>query len=311
MTNGVLRFVYYSESPDAIGKLESKRDNIWSLKYPDTYPQGCLINSNANTLVSYLNNISRLGENTIRQLRRRPPERHSLQKGYHGPQNPQTFNNRYGFCYFYYDNGREDNLKFKRPLLSADAKVAKISSATGWRWQGSNYHSGIDIVVKDSSNTIGKPVLACGAGLVTLVRKNRPGAGNYIVIYHGYMKVQEKYGGKRFHVRSRYLHLQGFQQQVRVGRWVQAGDQIGTAGKTGTKAAHLHFDLDAAGSVWEGMGGRDSPEPRGQGRRTERPMRGCTHNKKIAHDKDGRRLHLSANDCMINPYLCKSSALKK
>lgn len=92
---------------------------------------------------------------------------------------------------------------------------------------GGRTHGGIDI-----QGNVGDPVVAFAGGKVS-VSPNNGAAGNTVRITHDDGSV------------TKYFHLDGF--SVRNGQRVEAGDQIGTMGRTGNTPAkgdtHLHFEL--------------------------------------------------------------------
>lgn len=85
-------------------------------------------------------------------------------------------------------------------------------------------HAGVDLACAE-----GTAVLAVLDGLVITARYSQS-YGNYIVLCHA--------DG----LETLYAHLQYL--YVRAGEVVRAGEQIGTAGKTGrATGSHLHFEL--------------------------------------------------------------------
>ena len=92
---------------------------------------------------------------------------------------------------------------------------------------GGRRHGGIDI-----EGDIGDPVVAVAGGTV-VVRPNNEAAGNTVHVRHDDGSL------------TKYFHLDGF--SVRHGQRVEAGQQIGTMGRTGNTPAqgdtHLHFEL--------------------------------------------------------------------
>ncbi len=105
-----------------------------------------------------------------------------------------------------------------------------LSSTYGWRFDGKEFHKGIDIT---GSNIHGKNVVAANAGKVVLAFDNdRPGVsyGKYIIIDHG--------GG--------YSTLYGHNSKllVKEGDWVRRGQVISQVGSTGwSTGPHLHFEV--------------------------------------------------------------------
>jgi len=91
-------------------------------------------------------------------------------------------------------------------------------------------HRGIDIKA-----TYGSPVVATGAGTVTLAKWLR-GYGRVVYVDHG--------GG----VQTRYGHLSSF--NVREGQKVRAGHELGTMGRTGNASTHhVHYEIRVGGKA--------------------------------------------------------------
>lgn len=92
---------------------------------------------------------------------------------------------------------------------------------------GGRRHGGIDI-----QGDVGDPVVAVGGGTV-VVRPNNGAAGNTVHVRHDDGSL------------TKYFHLDEF--SVRNGQRVEAGQQIGTMGRTGNTPAqgdtHLHFEM--------------------------------------------------------------------
>ena len=113
---------------------------------------------------------------------------------------------------------------------------SRISSYFGWRFGGSDYHTGIDIY---GSNIHGKPVVAANHGTVARVNHSySPGRGYgiFVIIDHG---------GK---VTTLYAHLSSI--SVTQGQEVRRGDEIGRIGSTGwSTGPHLHFEIRENGTA--------------------------------------------------------------
>lgn len=92
---------------------------------------------------------------------------------------------------------------------------------------GGRRHGGIDI-----EGNVGDPVVAVAGGTV-VVRPNNEAAGNTVHVRHDDGTL------------TKYFHLDAF--SVRNGQRVEAGQQIGTIGRTGNTPAqgdtHLHFEM--------------------------------------------------------------------
>lgn len=97
----------------------------------------------------------------------------------------------------------------------------------GTRRSGGRTHGGVDI-----QGDVGDPIVAFAGGTVTVTPNNRA-AGNTVRIQHDDGSL------------TKYFHLDQF--SVRNGQRVEAGDQVGTMGRTGNTPAHgdthLHFEL--------------------------------------------------------------------
>ncbi len=113
---------------------------------------------------------------------------------------------------------------------------SKISSYYGWRFDNTDYHTGMDIT---GSGVHGAPVVAANTGTVVHT-KTCPyngysyGYGTYIIVDHG--------GG----ITTLYAHLSAI--DVKVGDIVVMGEQIGRVGNTGwSTGAHLHFEVRVNG----------------------------------------------------------------
>lgn len=115
---------------------------------------------------------------------------------------------------------------------------SKISSYYGWRFNNTDFHTGIDIT---GSGVHGAPVVAANTG--TVVHTNvcpyngySYGYGTYIIVDHG--------GG----ITTLYAHLSAI--TVKVGDIVVMGQQIGKVGNTGwSTGAHLHFEVRKNGDA--------------------------------------------------------------
>ncbi|MBQ7124267.1 MAG: peptidoglycan DD-metalloendopeptidase family protein [Oscillospiraceae bacterium] len=115
---------------------------------------------------------------------------------------------------------------------------SKISSYYGWRFNNTDFHTGIDIT---GSGVHGAKVVAANTGTVVFT-KTCPyngyayGYGTYIIVDHG--------GG----ISTLYAHLSNI--TVQKGDIVVMGEQIGNVGNTGwSTGAHLHFEVRTDGSA--------------------------------------------------------------
>lgn len=102
-----------------------------------------------------------------------------------------------------------------------------VTSNFGWRWGRS--HKGLDIKVY-----IGDTIRAAFSGKVRIVRYERGGYGNYVVIRHN--------NG----LETIYAHMS--KNLVKENQLVRAGEAIGLGGNTGrSTGSHLHFETRLCG----------------------------------------------------------------
>lgn len=89
-------------------------------------------------------------------------------------------------------------------------------------------HAGVDIAVNR-----GTPVYSTGDGVIKKLGRSKTGLGTHVIVEHpqaGYITV--------------YGHLSTISDDIRVGRKVTRGDQLGLSGNTGlSKAPHLHYEV--------------------------------------------------------------------
>ena len=111
-----------------------------------------------------------------------------------------------------------------------------ISSYFGWRFNNTDFHTGIDIT---GGNVYGKSIVASNAGTVMHVQRTytpNKGYGMYVIVDHG--------GG--------YTTLYGHMSNivVNVGDVVSRGQKIGEVGSTGwSTGPHLHFEIRVNGEA--------------------------------------------------------------
>ena len=104
-----------------------------------------------------------------------------------------------------------------------------ISSGYGLRWNGAEFHQGIDIAAE-----MGTPIVATADGVVTLAGWNAGGYGNMVDIDHG--------SG----VSTRYGHASAV--VVTAGQRVRRGQIIAYVGSTGhSTGPHLHYEVRLSG----------------------------------------------------------------
>ena len=100
-----------------------------------------------------------------------------------------------------------------------------VSSPYGLRWNGSDFHPGIDI-----ANDMGTPILATADGVVRVAGWNDGGYGNMVDIDHG--------NG----IMTRYGHA--MQVAVTAGQHVRRGQVIAYMGSTGfSTGPHVHYEV--------------------------------------------------------------------
>ncbi|MBQ7873593.1 MAG: peptidoglycan DD-metalloendopeptidase family protein [Oscillospiraceae bacterium] len=120
---------------------------------------------------------------------------------------------------------------------------SKISSYYGWRFNNTDFHTGVDIT---GAGVHGAPVVAANTGTVVhtkVIPYNgyKYGYGTYIIVDHG--------GG----ITTLYAHLSAI--DVKVGDIVVMGQQIGRVGNTGwSTGAHLHFEVRVDGTAVNPIG---------------------------------------------------------
>ena len=115
---------------------------------------------------------------------------------------------------------------------------SKISSTFGWRFNNTDFHTGVDIT---GGGVHGAKVVATNTG--TVVHTNycpyngyAYGYGTYLIVDHG--------GG----ITTLYAHLSNI--TVQKGDIVVMGQQIGNVGNTGwSTGAHLHFEVRKNGTA--------------------------------------------------------------
>ena len=114
-----------------------------------------------------------------------------------------------------------------------------MTSNFGWRFNHTDYHTGIDIAGKNAAGqgVYGKPIVAASDGVVAFTQTNYvvgKGYGIYLIIDHG--------GG----ISTLYGHTSGL--AVKVGDQVKRGQTIAYVGSTGwSTGPHLHFEVRVDG----------------------------------------------------------------
>ena len=106
-----------------------------------------------------------------------------------------------------------------------------VSSPYGLRWNGSDFHPGIDI-----ANDMGTPIIATADGVVRVAGWNDGGYGNMVDIDHG--------NG----IMTRYGHA--MQVAVTAGQYVHRGQVIAYMGSTGfSTGPHVHYEVRINGQA--------------------------------------------------------------
>ena len=104
-----------------------------------------------------------------------------------------------------------------------------VTSPYGLRWNGSDFHPGIDI-----ANELGTPIVATADGVVEFAGWNSGGYGNMVDINHG--------NG----IMTRYGHAS--QVLVSTGQSVKRGQVIAYMGSTGfSTGPHVHYEVHVNG----------------------------------------------------------------
>ncbi|MEG1994139.1 MAG: peptidoglycan DD-metalloendopeptidase family protein [Oscillospiraceae bacterium] len=118
---------------------------------------------------------------------------------------------------------------------------SQISSSFGWRFNGTNFHTGVDIT---GGGVNGKPIVSANAGKVVLVVNKfvqGKGYGRYLIVDHG--------GG----MTTLYAHTSKI--VVSEGQTVTRGEKIAEVGTTGwSTGPHLHFEVRKDGKAQNPMG---------------------------------------------------------
>ena len=113
----------------------------------------------------------------------------------------------------------------------------KITSAFGWRFNNTDFHTGIDIA---GSGIYGTTVMAANGGTVKYVGWQKNGYGNYVIIDHG--------GG----ISTLYAHMSAV--YVKKGDKIERGGKVGAVGSTGwSTGPHLHFEVRKDGKAYDPM----------------------------------------------------------
>jgi len=128
------------------------------------------------------------------------------------------FVNSYGSTAIIPENYEIDLTDFAMPTTNT-----RITSPFGPRWR--RMHNGIDVKVQ-----IGDTIVSAFDGKVRIVKFERRGYGNYVVIRHD-NGLETVYGHLSKHL-------------VKENQLVKAGEPIGLGGNTGrSTGSHLHFEI--------------------------------------------------------------------
>lgn len=114
-------------------------------------------------------------------------------------------------------------------------------------WTKQNaFHPGDDYNFGYGNNDLGQDVVSTAAGVVFHTSETDTGYGKLVIIKHtlGYILkrfIKETYGIETDIIYTLYAHLDDI--VVKTGQIVDCGEIIGHVGNTGTKWAHLHFEI--------------------------------------------------------------------
>jgi len=109
--------------------------------------------------------------------------------------------------------------------------------------EGDGSHPGVDIRVP-----VGTPIRSIANGIVTQVREDAGGYGQFVVIRHPHIPDPNN-PKKETVLHSVYAHLSA--QLVKEGDIVTKGQNIGLSGQTGfATGPHLHFQVDRDDAPW-------------------------------------------------------------
>jgi murein DD-endopeptidase MepM/ murein hydrolase activator NlpD len=142
-----------------------------------------------------------------------------------------------------------------RALFQTGAETKFFAPTAGKTWQAGTYgcvrsdgwqmHEGLDILAvrRDARGEPLDPVLATAAGTVCYLNRkpSLSSYGNYVILRHLVDGLE---------IYSLYAHLADIREGLKHGQTVQAGETLGTLGRTantreriGQERAHLHFEL--------------------------------------------------------------------
>ncbi len=143
-----------------------------------------------------------------------------------------------------------------RAVLAAGAGEQFFQGTAGKPWtsgqfgcvrtDGRQFHEGADIrcLQHDKRGEPTDPVLASAAGSVAYVNAKSAlsNYGNYVVLRHAVEGLE---------IYTLYAHLSAIDPAIRIGRPVEAGQRVGTMGRTANTRqaitkdrAHLHFEIN-------------------------------------------------------------------
>ena len=116
-------------------------------------------------------------------------------------------------------------ITYRWPFSDEYNKSESISSPFGFRYSFGALHRGIDIAVGSA------PVYAAADGIVEIA--------SYYGDYGNYVKINHADG-----LSTLYAHLDSISANIKVGKEIDIGTQIGIAGETGYAfGVHLHFEV--------------------------------------------------------------------
>jgi len=138
-------------------------------------------------------------------------------------------------------------------FAAGEAPEAYVQATASGRWEsalfgcvrngGNRFHEGLDIapVRRSSSREATDAIFAMLPGRVAYINPTAgdSGYGRYVVVIHEEMQPA---------LYSLYAHLRFIEDDLRVGQWVEAGQRLGTMGRSASygiprSRAHLHLEI--------------------------------------------------------------------
>ncbi len=132
-----------------------------------------------------------------------------------------------------------DHFYLSRPVNATDIDYPATTYGYGNVFFDNVVHTGIDI-----PGEIGTPIHAAGDGKIVWAGYGYYRGGSNVLDdpYGKVVAIKHTFGYHNQYIYTAYAHLD--ETTVKVGQYVQAGDQIGLMGETGrTTGPHLHFEV--------------------------------------------------------------------